>query len=437
MNRSFVIIGISWIIAAVAFAFWRIRSGVAESMPGWLKAVFVVAIGTFLSGVSLIARNAPASAGGGITQLLCVAAYILGTGAAFVLWHRELFEFIASPITSLYDGGSERVEPKPFYARARAHRMRGEHGEALEEVQFQLRQFPGDLEGWLLLAEIQSEDLHAPDAAIETLHTFLASDGISAEQRMLALQREADLLLFKLQDRAAAKIVLERLVEAFPNTEGARLASQRLSHMPEAEFLAESRSHERKRLAVVHHEESLGLTDDLGRSAMPVEPDQDAEIQKLVAVLVEHPDDWEHRERLAKLYAEHLDRPDLAHEQLERLVLTPGQPERQVVRWLNQIADIHVAEPDGLPAARLALERIGSRYPGSAAAEMAAQRVARLNLEHGGRKATPTLKLGTYSNRIGLEGQGPHRPLRARLPDLAPDPELEVPEGGNDTKPTA
>ena len=427
MSKPSIIVGVLWIATAIGYSVWRVRGSNLESMPLWLRLVLSSAILSILWPVTTAAKNAPTSATGGLTQLYALAFVMVSLLAVFVIWHRDIFAIFASPITALYDGGHQELVAKPFYSRALALRKRGEPENALEEIQSQLRRFPDDLEGWLLWAEVQSDDLHEPTAAIETIHTFLARESVTPEQRMIASQREADLFLFKLQDRAAAKVVLERLVAEFPNTDGARLASQRLSHMPEAEHLAEARSRERKKLTVVHHEEKLGLTEDLGASQLAGEGDLDAEISGLVVHLVEHPDDWERRERLAKLYAEHLERPDLAHEQLERLVLTPGQPDRQVVRWLNQIADIHLEQPDGISAARLALERIQSRFPGGAAARMAEQRLSLVALEVRGNKPTRTLKIGKYSDRVGLEGAGPHRPLRARLPDLAPDPEADNP----------
>lgn len=429
MSKPIIIVGVLWIATAIGYSIWRVRGSNLEAMPIWLRFLLSAAILSVLWPVTTAAKNAPTSATGGLTQLYALALVMVSVLAVFVIWHRDIFALFASPLTSLYDGGHQELIAKPFYSRALALRKRGEPENALEEIQSQLRLFPNDTDGWLLWAEVQSDDLKDPAAAIETLHAFLARDGATPEQRMLASQREADLFLFKLEDRAAAKVVLERLVAEFPGTDGARLAAQRLAHMPEAEHLAEARSRERKKLTVVHHEEKLGLTEDLGASQLAGEGDLDAEISGLVVHLAEHPDDWERRERLAKLYSEHLERPDLAHEQLERLVLTPGQPDRQVARWLNQIADIHLEESDGLPAARLALERIQLRFPGGAAAQLAGQRLALLKLEMRGDKPTRTLKIGKYSDRMGLEGQGPHRPLRARLPDLAPDPEANEDSG--------
>lgn len=425
MNKQSIIIGALWFATVVSYANWRIRSGGAESMPAWLRVLVSIAIFSLLWGFTTLAVNAPPSASGALRQLFALAAYILGIGSIFVLWNAAIFEVLAKPITSLIDGGDDRVVAKPFYSRAHAYRKRGDYDNALAEVEQQLQRFPGDIEGWLLWSEIQADDLKEPEAGVETLRTFLARDGVTPEQRALALQREADLLLHKLQDRGAARVVLERILEEFPGSESGRLAAQRLAHMPDAAHLAEGISRERKPLTLVHHEEKLGLTGDLGAAQAEAAnaQDFDAEIQELVVHLVEHPDDWERRERLAALYAEHLGRPDLAHDQLERLVVTPGQPDRQVARWLNMIADLHLDDPDGLPAARLALDRIIGRFPRSAAAQMAEQRLALLSLEQRGQKPTRTLKIGKYPQKIGLEGRGPQSPLRARLPDLAPDPE--------------
>ncbi len=423
MNAPLIIIGTLWMATAVLFAWWRLQNSAGESMPNWLRSLITAALGSGLWGATLMAQTASGGAVGGMKQLFALIAYILGLGAVFTLWHHSILGFLANPITSAFDGGSEPIIAKPFYSRALAYRKRGEYDAALQEVQVQLQRFPGDLPGWLLWAEIQSDDLHEPSAALDTIRTFLAREKVTPEQRIEALHREADLLLFKMQDRAAAQVVLERLVTEFPNSEAGRLAAQRLSHLPSAIHLAESQSRERPLLTVVHHEERLGLTGDLGASQLEDSRDYAAEMQELVMHLVDHPDDWEQRERLAQLYAEHLGRPDLAHDQLERLVVTPGQPDRQVVRWLNQIADLHLKDPNGLGAARLALDRIISRFPESAAAKVAETRLTHVTYEQRGQKETPKLKLGHYEERIGLKSGHRFPPLRANLPDLAPDPE--------------
>ena len=66
---------------------------------------------------------------------------------------------ISRPLTSLYDGGTEPPEPKPYYSIAQARRQRREFLQAVVAVREQLAKFPNDFEGVMLLADIQAEDL--------------------------------------------------------------------------------------------------------------------------------------------------------------------------------------------------------------------------------------------------------------------------------------
>jgi outer membrane protein assembly factor BamD (BamD/ComL family) len=125
--------------------------------------------------------------------------------------------------------------------------------------------------------------------------------------------------------------------------------------------------------------------------------------------LAAHPLDTATREKLAQLYAEHYQRPDLAADQLEQLIQCPNQPARQVVRWLNLLADLHVKQSGDWEAANQTLGRIIELFPESAAAETAQQRIAHLRLELKGREQAQAVKLGTYEQNIGLK-KGWHPP---------------------------
>ena len=88
----------------------------------------------------------------------------------------------------------------------------------------------------------------------------------------------------------------------------------------------------------------------------------------------------------------------------------PGQPSRQVVRWLNLMADLQIKFSDDAEAPRLALQRIQERFPNSAVAENAAQRIARLGLEMKAKQKSSAIRLGSYETNLGLKmGKPPHR----------------------------
>lgn len=319
-----------------------------------------------------------------------------------ILWVPALTQAVLSPLFGAWTGGTEEVEPRPFYSRAIAHRKHGRYPEALAEIEAQLARFPGDLAGLMMRAEIEADNLGDLTAALATLHEILATPGRDRGERNQVLFRLAEWQQHRVGDVGAAREVLERLRDENPGSETAQRAAQHLAHLPGVGAAPGGR---RAPLVVRRHEASLGLSDDLGAAqaeAARAGTDPGEELHSLNAHLAAHPGDWEARERLVQLYAGHLRRPDLAHEELERMIRAPGQPAREVVRWLNRVADLHLESPD-LAAARLTLDRISEHFPGTAAAEQAERRKAQLGIVLQGRRETPTLKLGSYEANPGLK----------------------------------
>src|ERR1700722_4604686 len=100
------------------------------------------------------------------------AAFIMIGLMAVVLaymWTPHISEWVTSPLTSMFDGGNEPIEKKPFYSIANAKRKRGVYSEAVAEVRRQLDRFPNDFEGMMLLAAIQAENLQQLRGASITL----------------------------------------------------------------------------------------------------------------------------------------------------------------------------------------------------------------------------------------------------------------------------
>ncbi|HTH48801.1 MAG TPA: tetratricopeptide repeat protein [Candidatus Limnocylindria bacterium] len=342
--------------------------------------------------------------GGGLVALAVVLVVGVPLG---MIWLPQLGGFFLSPLFSAMTGGDEQVERRPFYSRAIALRKRGDYVGAIAEVQGQLVAFPGDAEGLLMLVSIQAENLKDFPAAIAVLTEMVNSSGRPDSEVSLALSRLAELQLNRLSDPVAARATYERIATSFPQTEAALLARQQLAHLPGGEQLAQKA--ERPKLVVTHHEEKLGLTEELGADRLPVE-NPGPETNTLLAHLEQFPDDWEAREKLARLYLDHWRRPDLAADQFERLINQPAAPTRQVVNWLNDLADVLLNSPEGVPAARLALERIGQKYPGSQWEAQARSRISLLGLDQRAKSLPKTLKLGNYEQNIGLKRGDPTIP---------------------------
>lgn len=350
----------------VPFAIYCIKFGVAL---GWLGPFVIVFMGVVLS----------------------------------VMWTPHISELLFKPITSLYDGGDEPPEPKPFYSVALAKRKRGQFLEAAMETRKQLDRFPNDYEGVLLLAAIQAEDLKDLTAAENTLNIFCNAEGSPPLQICAALTQLADWHLKLAQDTDSAQIFLERIIALYPNTIQAAQAAERIAHLGGTKATMEL-ARERQPAVVPGGIQSAGLRDTI-RELVPEEADPKKSAADYVNHLAQHPDDAEAREKLALIYANHFQRLDLAALELNQLIEQPEQPAKRVAHWLNLLADLQVRVGVDHELIRQTLERIIEKFPDYAVAEMARLRINRLKLEIKGQKETPgTKKLGDYEQNIGLKG---------------------------------
>ena len=150
--------------------------------------------------------------------------------------------------------------------------------------------------------------------------------------------------------------------------------------------------------------ERLGLLREgtYGRLKAP-EVDQAQAAADYVKHLEEHPLDTHAREQLAVLYATHYHRLDLALDQLEQLVQQPNHAPKQVVHWLNLMADLQVKAGVEHDRVRETLQRIIDQYPDLAAAESARRRLDILKLELKAKANNRAVQLGAYEQNIGLK----------------------------------
>jgi tetratricopeptide (TPR) repeat protein len=328
----------------------------------------------------------PLAAANPLVGVPLVAAW--GIGLAMI-WGPHVGEFFARPLSSLYDGGREPVEPRPFYSIAEARRKQGRYAEALAEVQRQLEKFPNDFEGQMLLASIQAEDLKDLAAAEATILRLWEQPEHPPHQLAFALHTLADWQVKYGQNRDAARATLQRIADRWPDTELALHAAQRLAHLTQPEGARRAGAP----VPVPRAAEDIGLMPSSAH-LQPDAPDPAKLAAEYVAHLQTHPDDTEVREKLAVIYADHYKRLDLATLELNQLIEQPNQPARNVVRWLNLLADLQLRHGADLDAVRETLSRIIERYPHHAAAEQARNRLNLLALEARARKPTPTLRAG-------------------------------------------
>ena len=325
-----------------------------------------------------------------------------------IMWTPHISEWISRPLSSLYDGGTEPPEPKPYYSIAQAKRQRREFLQAVVAIREQLAKFPNDFEGVMLLAGIQAEDLQDLPSAEITLNHFCDQPNPPPRQFAAAMNQLADWQIKLTQDFDSARAALEKITTRFPDTELSLRAAQRIAHLGGTEKRVLS-SLDRQPVAVPEGVKNVGLLAS-SEHLRPTETDPTKLAAAYVKHLEEHPLDTEAREKLAVIYAEHYQRLDLAEGELNQLIETPNQPAKRVAHWLNLLADLQVQHGTDYETVRGTLEKIVERLPDLAAGEMARTRLDRLKLELKGRKQAPGVKLGVYEQNIGLK-QGSPREL--------------------------
>jgi len=320
-----------------------------------------------------------------------------------ITWRQSIGALVARPFASLYDGGSEPLEPRPAYSVAQSRQKQGKFIEAVAEIRKQLDKFPTDLEGLLLLAQVQAENLKDLPGAQLTIERLCAQPNHAPVNIAFALYALADWHLKIGQDREAARRDLEQIIEKFPDSEFALGAAQRIAHLGTTEMMLAP--HERKKFEVTEGPKYLGLQHARAQPR-PVEIEPEQQAANYVKHLEQHPLDMEAREQLALLYAGHYGRLDLASDQLEQMIAEPNQPPKLVAHWLNLLADVQIRGGVDYETVKLTLERIIERDPEVAAAQLAHNRLALLKLELKGQQRNETVKLGTYEQNIGLKGKG-------------------------------
>lgn len=369
----------------------------------WLATLVTVAVLVFL--VRYLQAAVDRGLNYGVAFFGAICAVVLAI-ILTIIWRHSIAAIIARPFGAIFDGGSQEVERRPLYSIAKAKRNRGYYTQAVAEIRRQLEQFPKDVEGHLLLAEIQAENLNDLPGAEVTIHRLCTQPGHSQRSIAVALNSLADWHLKYGQDREAAKQDLEKIISLMPNSEMSMMASQRLAHLAGTKFILEA--HDRPRIAMKSGVSDMGL---LPAEQQPKAPEADPARQaaEYVEHLREHPLDAEAREKLALIYANHYGRLDLATDQLDQLIAHPNQPARQVVHWLNLLADLQVQHSGDYETIRQTVQRIIDLFPGTAAAQTARNRLDYLRLELKGKQKSPTVKVGSYDQDLGLKHGSPNQ----------------------------
>jgi tetratricopeptide (TPR) repeat protein len=379
-----------WIISRVQ----REEAGRTRTALRWLLSA------ALLTGlILLLVKLAGLDSSGSLFADFGVVLFLVGAIAICAIFLGLLFapqlgSWMARPIISLFDGGSQELERQPMYAIALAHRKRGRYPRAIAEIQKQLAAFPGDYPGTLMLAEIQIESQRDVSSAIQILEDWIVQFGQQSDRVPSALHQIADWHLGGRSDPGSARHALERIQQLHPDSEAAHIARRRLAHLASTETLSDRA--DPHRIRIEQYPERVGLMTEPLRPPPPQDPA--ALAAAYLSQLEQFPDDNETRENLARLYAEQFKNLALARVEFEWLLAQSRAPERQIVRWLNLLAHVELQTSGDLDAARATLERIVDRFPKSAAAQQARQRIALLALELRGKQKSQTFRLGSAEN---------------------------------------
>jgi len=382
------------------WVFFRSLKRSAEPLKLIFKWIFTaLVIGWFF------AVAVPAGQKGGYDAIFAILETLICGIALAITWRHSIIDLIANPIGSLYDGGREEVEPKPYYSVALSKRKLNRPLEAIVEIRKQLAKFPNDFEGVSLLASIQAEDMKDVPGAEITFNHFCERPEAPPSQVAAAWTHLADWHLKQAQDADSARAVLERIIARYPHTRMALQAAQRIAHLGGAEKILLA-AHDRQAVPVPEGVKNIGLLDST-EFLRPAETDPKKLAGEYVKHLEQHPLDTEVREKLAIIYARQYQRLDLATLELAQMINEPKQPAKRVAHWLNLLADLQIHGGADYEAVRETLEQIVERFPGLPVADLAQSRLNILKLEIKGQEKTPNKTVGVYEQNIGLKYGSP------------------------------
>jgi tetratricopeptide (TPR) repeat protein len=396
---------------ALWFLFWRLKK---SEDPAQLLFKWIVTVGLV---VSLLWSTYSLGSGGGLGQIAGVLAGAVHGLLLAIIWARTVGETVGNWFGNLYDGGNVPPVPEPHYSTAIARRKQGHYREAIQEIRQQLALFPHDAAGQMMIAEIQAENLNDLPGAQVTVERLCAQPGQHSRTIAYALTTLAEWQLKILQDVDGAREYFEQIIRRFPDSPEAQAAAQRIARLSTTEQLLAAQ--QPRTLQVKSGPQDLGLQQGPpGQPHRELTPEEQS--AQLVQHLDQHPLDTEAREELARLYADHYARLDLAAGQLEQLIQAPNQPQKKIVHWLNLLADFQVKYGHDLALAQQALQRIIDLHPASAAAEQAQSRLACLKREFKHSEKEQTLRLPTYEHDLGLKHHAATPPARDLPPPKRP-----------------
>jgi hypothetical protein len=266
----------------------------------------------------------------------------------------------------------------PMYARAIGRMKLGKYSEAEWEIIRELEKCEDDFEGWMMLAILYANNFNDLPEAEQTILEICEQPRTTPSQLSVALHKLADWHL-RQGDPAAARRALELICHRLPGSHLAHMAQLRINQLPVS--VAELRRQQTASFIPLP-----ALSDKLDETPEPPKSEADrkqaaAEANDCVEILKGDPNNVPARERLARLFAERLDQPDLGIEQVTLLLDLPDQPDARRAEWLGLIAAWHLRYRQDAAAGRKVLERLIREFPQTPQALFARRRLQLLNAQ--------------------------------------------------------
>ena len=271
------------------------------------------------------------------------------------------------------------VKPTPpMYARAIARMKFGKYSDAELEIIRELEKHEDDFEGWMMLADLYANHFNDLPEAEQTILEICEHPKTRPSQLSVALHKLADWQLQR-GDPVAARRALQMVCRRLPGSHLAHMAELRIKQLPAS--VTEMRQQQRTTAIPLP-----ALSEELDQTPAQAEPGRERhkaaeEANACVEILKADPNNVPVRERLARLFAEHLDKPRLGIEQVNLLLEMPGQPDARKAEWLSLLAAWQIRYVRDTNTGRKLLERLLREFPHSAQAFAARRRIWLLDTE--------------------------------------------------------
>ena len=198
-------------------------------MTKWIihSIIFIFVVSIVLS--SLIGGSEGDDVQAVITQLPALLLAGVYVGVLFVLY---ILLAITDKATSAVLDSNELVETDPMHD-ARAAHARGDYDEAIAVYREVADADPYNRLPWVEIAKIQHDKLKDPEASIATLRSALESQQWPINDAAYFMGSLATLYNEDLEDRDSCIMILNQMIELFPETRHSANATHKLREMDE------------------------------------------------------------------------------------------------------------------------------------------------------------------------------------------------------------